>query len=143
MSLLQILHTDHISQKCERGKSFCVDNRLCSTPHKYCQYVMETSWKYVKNNSITWWYILKVSWAHLCKTSWRCLEDVIKTFLKRLEDVLKMSLRSFCKTSWRRLEDVWSRRMYWSWSRRLEDVFCRRMSKANKFVLIKTSWTRL
>ena len=82
------------------------------------------------------------------------LEDVLKTFFKtswrRFEDVLKMSWRRFCKTSWRRLENV----LKTSW-RRLEnvlktydqdeyvgldeDVFWRRMSKANIFVLIKTS----
>ena len=53
-----------------------------------------------------------------------------------------MSWRRFLnilKTSWRRLEDVWPRRICWPWWRRLEDVFWRRMSKANIFVLIKTS----
>ena len=112
---------------------------------------------------LTWWYVLKMSWRHLCKTSWRLLEDVFKTSWRSLEDVLKtflqyvlrtywqdvlkMSWRRFCKTSWRRLGKA-------SW-RGLEnvlktygqdenigldqDVFWRRMSKANIFVLIKTS----
>ena len=101
-----------------------------------------------------------MSWRHLedvfktfCKTSWKRLENVLKTSWKRLKDVLKMSCRRFCKRSWRRLEDllktswrcledIWSRRIYWSWSRRLEDVFWRRMSKANIFVLVKMPWKR-
>ena len=41
----------------------------------------------------------------------KCLEDV---FARRLDEVLK--------TFWRRLEDLCPRRIYWSWPRRLEDV---------------------
>ena len=55
----------------------------------------------------------------------RSLQDVLKTYSKRLEDVLKISWRRFCKTSWRRFKDV----LKMSW-RRLEDVF-------------KTSWRLL
>ena len=85
--------------------------------------------------------LLKTSWRHLYKTSWRCLEDILKTSSKRLQNVLKISWRHFCKTSWRyledvftrlledisktfwrRLEDLWPRRIYWSWSRRLEGI---------------------
>ena len=95
---------------------------------------------------------MKASWRHLCKTSWRCLEDVLNTSSKRLEDVLKMSWRCFwrrlekvlktflqdvLKKSWRRFEDILARR--------LEDVFWRRMSIVNMFVLIKTNvcWARI
>ena len=86
--------------------------------------------------------------------SWRCLEDVLKTFSKcledvfarSLEDVLKTSWRHVSKTSWRCLEDVWPRRTYWFWSWRLENVFWRRISKANIFLLhqdvLKTSSSR-
>ena len=56
------------------------------------------------------------------------LEYVLKT---SLQDVLKISWRRFHKTSWKRLEDVWPRR--------LEDIFWGQMTKANIFVLIKTS----
>ena len=75
-----------------------------------------------------WKTFLQTSWRRfedVLKASWSCLEDV---FARRLEDVLA-----------RRLEDVWPRRIYWSRSKRLEDVFWRRMTKANIFVLIKTS----
>ena len=79
--------------------------------------------------------VLKTSLQDVLKISWRRLEDVFKTSHRRLENVFK--------TPWRRLEDVWPRRIYWSWSRRLEDVFWRPLSKANMFVLIKTSSRRL
>ena len=72
---------------------------------------------------------------NVLKMSWRRFQNILKTFWRCLEDVLK--------TSWRRLEGVWPRRICWSWWRRLQDVFWRRMSKANIFVLIKTSWRRL
>ena len=94
------------------------------------------------------------SWRHLCKTSWRCLEDVLKTFLqyvlktssrgledivaRRLKYVLKRFWRCLGKTSWRRLEDVWSRRIYWSWSRRLGDVL-KTSSRCLQKVFIKTN----
>ena len=45
------------------------------------------------------------------------LQDVLKMFWKRLEDVLKKSWRYFCKTSSKRLEDVL--KTFW---KRLEDV---------------------
>ena len=48
----------------------------------------------------------------------------------RPESVLKTSLRDVLKMSWRRLEDVLK-------------TFWRPMTKANMFVLIKTSWWRL
>ena len=57
--------------------------------------LLNASQRRVNKNSLTWWYVLKMSW-------------------RRLEDVLK--------TSWRRLEDVWLTRIYSSSSRRLEDV---------------------
>ena len=79
--------------------------------------------------------VVRTSLQDVLKISWRRLEDVFKTSHRRLEDVFK--------TPWRRLEDVWPRRIYWSWSRRLEDVFWRPLSKANMFVLIKTSSRRL
>ena len=72
--------------------------------------------------------VLKISLQDVLKTSWRCLEDV---FARRLEDILKtygqdeyIGLdQEVLKTSWR--------------------VFWRRKAKANIFVLIKTSWSRL
>ena len=91
------------------------------------------------------------TWRYLCKTSWRCLEDVLKTFL---QDVFKTFWRRLHKTSWKRLEDIFRT----SWRRmaktnilvltktslsRLEDIFWRRMAKTNIFVLIITSWRRL
>ena len=97
----------------------------------------------------------------LDNTSWKRLEDVLKTFSKRLEDVfargledvLKTSWRHLGKTSWRRLEDVlktsWRRiedvrprRIYWSWPRRLEDV----LKTSSEDVRLRrrySSWRRL
>ena len=86
------------------------------------------------------WDELKTSSKRLEDISARHLEEVLKTSWRYLS---KTSWRRFCKTSWKRLEDAWPRRIYWSWSRRLKDVFWRRMSKANTFVLIKTSQRRL
>ena len=108
--------------------------------------VLNTSWRLVNKNSLTWWHVLKTFWRHLCKTSWRCLEDV---FARSLEEVFKMSgqdilnmswrpLQNVLETSWRCLEDVFTRR--------LEDVLkttWRRMAKTNILILIKTSWRRL
>ena len=59
--------------------------------------------------------------------SWGCLENVLKTSSRRLENVLKTYDQDeyvdldedVLKTS---SEDVWVRRIYSSWSRRLEDV---------------------
>ena len=73
--------------------------------------VLNASQRRVNKNTLTWWYVLKMSWRYLCKTSWRCLEDVFKTSWRRLEDVLKTSWRRMAKTnilvmiktSWRRL----------------------------------------
>ena len=85
--------------------------------------------------------VLKTSWQDVLKMSWRLfLRDLLKTSWKRLEDVMARLLEDVLKKSWRRLEDAWPRRIYWSWSRPLEDLFWRRMTKANIFVLIKTSW---
>ena len=92
--------------------------------------------------------VLKMSWRRFCKTSWRRFEGVFKT---SYQDALKMSWRRFCKRSWRRLEDVlntswqdvlktYDQDEYIGLDQGLEDVFWRRMSKANMFVLIKTSW---
>ena len=88
--------------------------------------------------------------------SWRCVQNVLKTswrrlqhaFARRLQDVLKMSWGCFEDVFARRLEDVLARHLEdvqprqicCSWPRRLGDVFWRRMTKANIFVLIKTSW---
>ena len=86
------------------------------------------------------------------ETSWRCLEEALKTFSKRLEDVLKTSwrcledvfarrLEDVLKTSWRRLEDVWPRQICWSWWRRLEDVL--KTSSEDVWVRRKySSWSR-
>ena len=95
---------------------------------------------------------LKKSWGHLCWTSWRCLqnvlktswsylEDVLNTCRKRLKDILKTSWRRFYKTSWRRLEDIWSRLIYWSWSRRPKYVS--KMSSGEVWLRqIYSSWSR-
>ena len=109
--------------------------------------------------------ILKASLQDVLNMSWRGLEDVLKIywrrFWRRLEDVLKTSWIGLGKTSWRCLEDAFAGRLEeifkTSW-RRLKtygqakyicldqdvlktswDVFRRRMTKANIFVLIKTS----
>ena len=98
--------------------------------------------------------VLRMSWRPLedvFKTSWRCLEDVFADVLKTSwQDVLKMSLgrlEDVFKTSSRRLEDVlktflqdvlktYGQDEYIGLD---QDVFWRRMTKANIFVLIKTS----
>ena len=128
MSLLQILYTDHKFFKSVTQANPSVDNRLCTTPQKRCEYVLKTYWKLVYKNSITWWYVLKAFWRHLCKTSWR-----------RLQNVSKASWR--CLKSWRRLENV----LKTSW-KCLEDVFARRLEEVLKKFwrrLGKTSWRRL
>ena len=88
------------------------------------------------------------------------LEDVLKTFWKRLEDILRTSRRLLGKTSWRFLEDNTSWKTSWRrledfLVRRLEDVLktrhlekvlktsWRRITKTDIFVLIKTFWRRL
>ena len=101
---------------------------------------------------------MKTSWRRFWKTSWRSFEevlkmscqDVLKMSWKCLEEVCKTCWRRLGNTSWRRLEEVLKtplRRMAKTkilvliktpW-RRLEDVFWRRMTRANIFVLIKTS----
>ena len=71
---------------------------------------------------------MKTSWRYFCKRSWRRLENALKTFL---QDVLKTYShdkytgldQDVLKKSWRRLR--------------------RSITKANIFVLIKTSWWRL
>ena len=72
-------------------------------------------------------------------------------FPRRLEKVLKTPLQDVLKTFWRRLEDVlktftedeWLRRIYSSWWRRLEDVCWRRRRKTSSSrlqdVFIKTN----
>ena len=81
--------------------------------------------------------VLKIYWGSFCKTSWKRPENVLKTSC--LEDVLK--------TSWRSLEDVWPRQkilvLIKTCRRHIQDVFWRDMTRANVFVLIKTSWRRL
>ena len=104
--------------------------------------MLNTSWRCVNKNSLTWWYALKMSWRFLedvCFTmSWRRLEDflemflqdVLKTFWRRLEDALKTFLQDLLKTSSKRLEDLLTRRLedvLKISSRRLEDVWWRRI----------------
>ena len=123
--------------------------------------MLKASQRLVNKNSLTWWYVLKISLLdvlkiylsylqNVLKTSWRCLEDifqdvlarrledVLKKFWRRLQNVLKMSSRCLGDVFARSLEDV----LKTSW-RRLQDVFWRRKAKANISVLIKTSWRRL
>ena len=86
---------------------------------------------------------MKKSWRYLCKTSWRCLENV---FARRLEAVLKRSWRCLedaLNLSWKRFEDVWKTYGQDEYIGLDQDVFWRHMTKANIFVLIKTSWRRL
>ena len=117
-------------------------------------YILKTFWRYLQN-------VLKMSWKRLGKKFWRRPEDLLKTFWH----VLKTSWRgceNVLKISWKRLEDVLAqrflRRLEESW-KRLEDalktygqnenigpdqdVSWRRITKANIFVLIKTSWNGL
>ena len=111
--------------------------------------------------------VVKMYWRRLedvLKTSWRRLENVLKTFLqtswRRVEDVLKISWQevlkmswrrhhcksvfktssSFCKTFWKRLEDVLKTYGQDEYIGLDQDVFWRQRTKANIFVLIKTSW---
>ena len=96
-----------ISQKCDRGKSFCRSlfwQSFSKTFWICLENALKTSWRRVDKNSLTWWDILK--------TSSRCPEDI---FARSFEGVLERS--------WRRLEDVWLRRICSSWSRRLENVW--------------------
>ena len=121
--------------------------------------MLNASQRRVNKNSLTWWYVLKMSWRRfsrrledIFKTSSkrledlfaRRLEDVLKTSWRRLENLLKTSWQDVLKTSWRRIaktnilvltktssEDVRLRRTYSSWSRRLEDVFQRRRRKTS------------
>ena len=86
MSLLQILHAHHKFLRRMTEANPSLDNRLCNTSQKCCEYVLKRSWKHVNKNSLTWWYVLKASLRHLCIMSWRCL---VKIFWKPLEDVLK------------------------------------------------------
>ena len=72
--------------------------------------------------------VLKMSWRRFCKTSWR-----------RLENVLKTSWQDVLKTSWKRLEDVLKTYSQDEYIGLNQDVFWSRMTKANIFVLIKTS----
>ena len=108
--------------------------------------MLNTSERRVNKNSLTWCYVLK--------TSWRCLGDVLETFLQDVlktswQDVLRIFWRRLGKLSWRCLEDVFRT----SW-RRPKDVLARRlenalktswrcMTKTNILVLTKTSWRRL
>ena len=74
--------------------------------------------------------------------------------MRHLENVFQMSWRHLCKKFWRRfgkvLKTSWRRMtkanmfvlIKTSW-KRLEDVFWRCVTKANIFVLIKMSWRRL
>ena len=92
--------------------------------------------------------VLKTFLQDFLITFWRCLEDILP---RRLEGVLKMSWRRFqnvLKTSWRCLENIFPRRLedvlktydqdeYIGLD---QDILWRHMTKANIFVLIKTSW---
>ena len=71
--------------------------------------------------------VLKTSLQDIFKTFWRRLENF---FAKRLEEILKTYWRHLCKTFQRCLKDVSKS----SW---------RRMTKTKTFVLIQTSWGRL
>ena len=103
--------------------------------------MLKASQRLVNKNSLTWWYVLKISLLdvlkiylsylqNVLKTSWRCLEDIFQDVLaRRLEDVLKKF--------WRRLQNVLkmsSRCLGDVFARSLEDVFkmpWRLMAKTN------------
>ena len=82
----------------------------------------------------------------LPSTSKKCVECVLKAPWKRLENVLKTSLQSVLKAFWRRLQNVLARCL-WICIEEVLKTFLqdalktsgRRMTKANIFVLIKTS----
>ena len=81
--------------------------------------------------------VFAVPLENVLNLSWKRLEDFLKTcwqehfnLMRHLENVLKMSWRHLYKKFWRRFGKV----LKTSW---------RRMTKANMFVLIKTSWKRL
>ena len=77
---------------------------------------------------------------HLENILKRSLQDVLKTFWKRLQNVLKMSWRHFSK-----LKKSWQDVLKTSWKKswkRLEDVWPRRIFGLHQDVL-KTSWKRL
>ena len=61
------------------------------------------------------------------------LQDVLKTFWRRLENIFVRRLEDILKTSWRRLENVLK-----ASSRYLDDVFARCLEE-----VLKTSWKRL
>ena len=87
--------------------------------------------------------VLKMSWRRLqkdLKISWRCLEDVSA---RRLEEVLQTSWQDILKTSWKRLDDFLKTYGKDEYVGLDKDVFWKRMTKANIFVLIKTSWRRV
>ena len=66
--------------------------------------------------------VLKMSCRRVLKTK---RKDAFKTSSSRrvFEEVFAIHLEDILKTYWRRLEDVCPRQIYWSWSRCLEDVF--------------------
>ena len=79
---------------------------------------------YMNTNMNTSWRRLSYSSSeNVLKTS---LQDVLKTFWRRLENLMTRRLEDSLKTSWKCLEDA-----------------LRRMTKTNKFILIKTSWRRM
>ena len=89
---------------------------------------------------------LIISLENVLKMSWRCFQNVLKTPWRRLGDLLETSWRRFqniLKKSWRCLKDVLKTYDQEEYVDLDQDVFWRRMSKANTFVLIKTSWRRL
>ena len=94
----------------------------------------KTSWRRMSKMIIL--LLIKTSsedvWVRLTYSSWsRRLEDVLKMSWRCLENLLKMYLRRMSwgnrfflfKTSWRRLEDIFWRRMQKMSSKRLQDVF--------------------
>ena len=106
--------------------------------------MLNASQRRVNKNSLTWWYVLKISLKDVLKTnskrlekvlemSWRQfsrrLEDVLKTLSKHLEDILKtygqdeyIGLDQNVLKMKMSSEDARVKRTYLSWSRRLEDV---------------------
>ena len=72
----------------------------------------------------------------------RCLQDVFRTSSRRFQDIFKTSCKNFLKKSWRRLQNVLQRFLqdiFKKFSRRLQDFFMTSL----KCIIINTSSTPL
>ena len=105
------------------------------------RYLCRTSWRCRED-------VFKTSRQDVLKTSWRRLDNVFKISWRRLTDFLKMFLQNVLKTFLRHLEDIWSRQRYWSsskllsWKRLLKRDNQGASTRLAQDVLM-TSWRRL